>query len=224
MSVSSITRSRKYPGFIRNHPIFKSLKTVQKVFPKIGLKNCEVSVSSIDPRAAKKLKSKKIVFSSDGDKGLWDIATMSMRGIESCQSWNEYYCNGLIGSMVDPYAGIIYVSGNRMRSGSKMEHRCVVRLVVNMRTKKPAILLERTYHCEDWYWRRSTCTEDAPRKLFAKFIEKKLGLPVIINHSAYRIPLSKPVAKLKKNFLSYRDSHIAYGKVKKTKRVAKYLV
>jgi hypothetical protein len=237
--ISIVTKSKRYPEFIRNHSIFKELRTVKKVFPQIGLKNCEVSASSIDKHVEEGFKRKKIVFSSDGSKGLWDMATMSERGIDSCQGWDsdEYLrgacCNKLVGSMVDPYAGIIYIAGKRMSNGRKMEHRCVVRLVLNRRTKKPAVLLERTYHSNDYdnsryvYVRgvyRWIPTQDKARALFKKFIETKLGLPVIDSKHGYSIPLSEPVAKLKKEFVSYRDSHIGYSKVRKTKKVIKYLV
>src|SRR5690606_23711397 len=41
----------------------------------------------------------KLVFSSDGERGAWDIATMSMRGINSCQGWGKPQSHGLIGSI-----------------------------------------------------------------------------------------------------------------------------
>ena len=230
MSVSSVVNSKRYPEFIREHPVFKRLRTVKKVFPKIGLKNCSVSVSSIDRDADDSLKRKKIVFASDGIKGLWDIATMSERGILSCQSWECYgradrysHRNALIGSMVDPYAGIIYAAGRKMRGGKEMLYRSVVRLVVNNKTKKPAILLERLYVSDN-----SDCMyleEEMMTEIFAKFIQKKSGLPVVsVRKRGYAIPLSAPVASLKKNCVSYRDSKVPYKKIRKTKSVAKYLV
>ena len=50
-----------------------------------------------------------VVFSSDGLDGLWDITTMSMRGIKSCQSWtsSSKYKTNIIGSIVDPFVGVI---------------------------------------------------------------------------------------------------------------------
>ena len=88
----------------------------------------------------------KIVFSSDGVDGLWDIATMSMRGITSCQSWGKEYSERLVGSMIDPFTGIIYLtSGSKTDYGSKMNHRCIVRFVVNRRKRRPNILIEKMY-------------------------------------------------------------------------------
>lgn len=88
----------------------------------------------------------KIVFSSDGSNGAWDIATMSMRGVQSCQSWEGSYSKALIGSVIDPFVGIIYLtSGSNTKYGSKMMRRCVVRFAVNKETKKPFLFLDNMY-------------------------------------------------------------------------------
>ena len=68
----------------------------------------------------------KIIFSSDGLNGAIDIGTMSSRGIKSCQSWeNGQYKYCTIGSVVDPFVGIIYLtSGSKYNKyGSKMIRR-----------------------------------------------------------------------------------------------------
>src|ERR1700722_2268192 len=84
----------------------------------------------------------KIVFSSDGADGIWDIATMSMRGVSSCQSWDGEYKHCLIGSLIDPFVGIVYLtSGAKFNKyGSKMIKRCIVRFAVNEKTRKPIIV------------------------------------------------------------------------------------
>jgi hypothetical protein len=88
----------------------------------------------------------KIVFSSDGVDGAWDIATMSMRGIQSCQSWDGDYSKCLIGSVVDPFVGIIYLTSDaKTKYGSKMIKRCIVRFAVNEETKKPFLFLDTMY-------------------------------------------------------------------------------
>ena len=92
----------------------------------------------------------KVVFSSDGPQGAWNIATMSMRGITSCQSWDGDYKYCTIGSVVDPFVGIIYLtSGAKTKYGTKMTRRSVVRFIINEETKKPYILLELMYPSVD---------------------------------------------------------------------------
>lgn len=89
----------------------------------------------------------KIVFSADGADGLWDIATMSMRGVTSCQSWKGDYRHCMIGSLIDPFVGIIYLtSGGKFNEyGSKMIKRCVVRFAISQKEKKPVLVLDNMY-------------------------------------------------------------------------------
>lgn len=89
----------------------------------------------------------KIVFSSEGADGLWDIATMSMRGVSSCQSWKGEYKHCVIGSLIDPFVGIIYLtSGNKFNEyGSKMIKRCIVRFAISKKDKKPVLVLDNMY-------------------------------------------------------------------------------
>src|ERR1019366_7531955 len=90
----------------------------------------------------------KIIFSSDGVEGAWDVGTMSSRGIRSCQSWNDgEYKHCTIGSVIDPFVGIIYLtSGGKFNEfGSKMIRRCIVRFVINEKTNLPFILIDQMY-------------------------------------------------------------------------------
>lgn len=93
-----------------------------------------------------------IVFSSTGDTGAWDIATMSMRGIDSCQNWgNETYRECLIGSILSRYVGIIYLtSGSQAdKHGEKMIRRCIVRFGINKNTGEKLIILDKMYDSYD---------------------------------------------------------------------------
>jgi hypothetical protein len=89
----------------------------------------------------------KVVFSSSDANGLWDIATMSMRGVQSCQSWDGQYRKCLIGSILDPFVGIIYLTsgGKFNKYGSKMIKRCVVRFAIHEKDHKPYIVLDHMY-------------------------------------------------------------------------------
>jgi hypothetical protein len=110
----------------------------------------------------------KIVFSADGADGLWDIATMSMRGVKSCQSWDDgAYKHCTIGSVIDPYVGIIYLTSGAKFSdhGSRMMKRCIVRFVIDSNTNKPYLLLDNMYPNFD----------DNVFGQFAKFLKSKTG-------------------------------------------------
>lgn len=153
----------------------------------------------------------KVRFSSDGSDGAWDIATMSMRGITSCQTWNPSQTVGtfthIVGSMADPFTGIIYLTSgaNFNEYGSKMIRRCVVRFMVNEKTKAPFIALEKMYPYID---RPSV---DA----FIAFLKEKTDnkfavhyLPDAIIHGY--VPMSKIVNSLGVSDQPYRDSQIPY--------------
>lgn len=165
----------------------------------------------------------QIVFSGSGNKGLWDIATMSMRGIKSCQRWGSSYAKALVGSMVDPYAGIIYLTdGEKMKHGPKMVTRSVVRFVVNRHTNEPAIMLERIYpNLRNYY-----TSDDLVGTAFKKFIKDRvcskykvfyINSRSDINNGFsavnYFIPLTPAVDMITEQSgqRSYRDSAIGYA-------------
>jgi len=93
----------------------------------------------------------KVVFSADAANGAWDIATMSMRGVNSCQTWGGGYSHCTIGSVIDPFVGIIYLTSGAKYSehGSKMIRRCIVRFVIDGTNSKPYLLLDNMYPSVD---------------------------------------------------------------------------
>lgn len=156
--------------------------------------------------------NKKVVFSSDGEDGLWDIATMSMRGFRSCQSWDGSHKAKLIGSMVDPFMGVIYItSGSKTHYGSKMLNRSVVRYVVSSEEKKPYILIDKMY----------PAYSEAAFKIFEQFLSSRTSLPIMYGPNMYEdektkfyIPGSQNTKQLNANTRSYRDTAIEYGSKK----------
>jgi hypothetical protein len=92
-------------------------------------------------------KPLKMYFSSTGEEGAWDIATASMRGIISCQTWTAMQARGLIGSITSKYTGVVFVEGNTDYSpyGKIMTHRCFVRLLVHRYTRKPVLFFDSMY-------------------------------------------------------------------------------
>jgi hypothetical protein len=168
-----------------------------------------------------------ICFSSDGQKGYWDIATMSMRGISSCMRWSGEHSRSLIGSILDPYAGIIYLTGNKTtKYGKKMLARSVVRMVVNNKNK-PLLLMEPVYPHQYEY-------DDDISFIFKTFLEQKTGLEVKISDcdsyydyggNKLSIPLTEITQSIQDmngdtgyddyGYSSYRDSGISYKKIDK---------
>lgn len=167
-----------------------------------------------------KKKNLKVCFSSDGNKGFWDIATMSMRKISSCMNWKSDNARSLVGSLADPYAGIIYITdSSHTKYGKAMLARAVVRFVVNKKNK-PALLIEEIYTPSKGY--------SNIYRIFSSFLYKKTGLTIIGGNSDgnydevynYSIPYSEATELISETdtsqeTLSYRDSEIEYIKNKK---------
>jgi len=132
-----------------------------------------------------------LVFSTN----YWDIATMSMRGISSCQSWTGSYRHRLIGSIIDPCCAILYLTnGTKTKYGEKMVARKIVRLVKNINTNKFELLGERSYG----------------KNIINKFVPKLKG---IYNQNQLRpvyIPKHISLKKISPENYSYRDSGIGY--------------
>jgi hypothetical protein len=150
----------------------------------------------------------KVRFASDGSEGAWDIATMSMRGINSCQTWGGGNSTHIVGSIVDPFTGIIYLtSGGKFNEhGSKMIRRCVVRFVVDEKKKIPYIALERMY----------PSMEKGALDAFTDFLKKKTDnkFEIIYLDGRQRanlyVPMSKVVSQLNAYDQPYRDSGMSY--------------
>lgn len=155
----------------------------------------------------------KIIFSADGVDGAWDILTMSQRGISSCQSWTGQYKNSTIGSVVDPFTAIIYLtSGSKTQYGSKMIRRCIVRFVVDSSVKKPALFLEYMYPGH----------HPATMQAFKDAIKSKVGdrFTIVDQHnknisSRYYVPYSDMTSALlkhsKKEYVNVSGTHNYYG-------------
>jgi hypothetical protein len=154
-------------------------------------------------------KKYQIVFSATGEDGFWDISTISMRGITSCQSWTAEQSKGLIGTLATKYAGVIYLtSGTKFGNlGDKMLYRAIVRFIVSNKTNKPAIMLDKMY------------PEDN-HKIITSFInalQKRSQIEVKhylkVSTSEYYIPDEKHLEILKDNEKPYMDYYIPIKKL-----------
>jgi len=208
------------------------IKQLKAVLPKKeAAKFSAIEMSKTFTSDINNAENLSICFSSDGNQGYWDLATMSMRGIPSCMNWKQNSSRSLVGTILDPYAGIIYLTDGKVtKLGSNIIARCVVRFVVDD-TGKPAIFLEQLYT------HSGQVTNKEIIKVFRLFIEQRTGLEAAYwdhndyNVETYSIPASEAVdAILATNgyngndlyydqedisCLSYRDSGIQYHKINK---------
>lgn len=263
---SEIIADRRFPDFISENPIFRRFKTFDKIFPHIGLENCQQSIQpasalnlpftighSIKTIPASSIAKEKlshraldqliclplatfiklchgaqykrfcrenqdlsVSFSSRGLSGAWDLATMSMRGIDSCQHWNASPALQLVGSITDPSCGIIYLSNKETTAhGSRMVARAVVRYVFRSYTG-PSLFLERLYLSKS---RQLDIPNAIIQHLFASLLYQKTKLPVIYGlfiedenvRALYSIPQTPVIAEAETlGVQSYRDSRIPY--------------
>jgi hypothetical protein len=133
----------KLPAFIKEHSIFSKINKIEKPFKAMGLFNAE---EPLPPVPYPDYHNYRIGFSASGAQGLWDLATMSMRGAMSCMHWKNGHSCHLIGSVIDPFLGIIYLTDGAMTPyGVSFRRRCLVRVVYRNTSKQFALMLERPY-------------------------------------------------------------------------------
>jgi hypothetical protein len=143
--------------------VFRKGVSLFSIFHKLKekLASFNITFNSLDTQQAFKVfslenipnKEFSVVFSAEGADGAWDIATMSMRGIKSCQRWDGEYPRCLIGSILSKFVGLIYLtSGVQAETnagysnlGTKMMRRCVVRYAVDADEDRPCILIDKMY-------------------------------------------------------------------------------
>jgi hypothetical protein len=167
-------------------PIFRKGASLFSIFHKVKEKLATLNVpfASLDAQQTFKVfslenipnKEFSIIFSAEGSEGAWDIVTMSMRGIKSCQRWDGEYPRCLIGSVLSKFVGVIYLTSGvqaepnagYINLGTKMMRRCVVRYAVDADEDKPCLLIDKMYPELD---------KDV-LSLFINAIKSKTSLPV----------------------------------------------
>lgn len=179
----------------------------------------KTKITAVDPyKINQELKKVKLVFSAADEAGAWDLATMSMRGIKSCVRWEGQHATCLIGSLLDPGCGILYLTnGSKTPYGSKMLFRAIVRLAV--KGKEPCLILEKNYSTYYKSTRATKNCDDELRKHFITFLTQKTKnkLPIIdatsasFNAAEYKLPTFKQLQQLTATEWSYRDSDVVYA-------------
>lgn len=164
--------------FRKNESLFKVFAKLREQFTAYNLnfvnleQTNEFKTFSTENVANKKYN---VVFTAEGPEGAWDILTMSMRGIKSCQRWDGDYPRCLIGSVLSKYVGIIYItSGNDHGGyGSKMMRRSLVRYAIDADEHKPCLLIDRMYPLQ-----QGQDVDEETLRIFKKALESKTSLPV----------------------------------------------
>lgn len=244
---SQVNYDYRCPRNILNKLDYLSLNEVGKVFPDVLSNFAPVSVKDLLPntflyrpfrsldlwldgtpfvkaRQTSKLEldffsslqqdKHKIYFSCDP----YDLMTMSMRGIQSCMTWGSAPSMTLIGSMVDPYCGIIILTDDVKSSdglGTKIIARSVVRYVHNL-LSSDSLFLERVYiSSHSQYIDHIGGAESAApliKDLFVSYLTKRTKLPVHTSVAfSKKIPKDPKVMALPQEYWSYRDSRIDYA-------------
>lgn len=122
-------------------------------------------------------KGFNVCFSAEGPDGAWDIATMSMRGITSCQRWEGEHHLCLIGSIISQFVGIIYItSGSDFeKRGTKMIRRSLVRYAIDADENKPCLIIDRIYPLK-----QEQEADNEALKIFVKALSSKTSLPIYL--------------------------------------------
>jgi hypothetical protein len=146
MLISKLKESntwKKLPPFIKDARVFDHISKIEKPFPEIGLKNI---LEPLNDNFPEKPEKAYIGFTSQGMMGVWDIATMSMRGVCSCMHWDNIHATHLVGSVTDPFLGIVYITDNVLTPhGITFKWRSLVRFIYCSASKSSKLLLERVY-------------------------------------------------------------------------------
>jgi hypothetical protein len=205
----------KTPVFRKNEAVFGVYTKLQELAAKVNINMMKLdTIPSFKEFSRVNIPSKKynLVFSSIGEEGAWDIATISMRGIASCQAWTQPQSRGLIGSIASKFVGVMFLASDQdiPGYGSKMLNRCMVRFAIHRNTKKPALIMDRMY--------------PAPNietiETFRKVLKEKSGLDVhyVVDNNGTRacnvndfyIPTEPTLKALPANETTYMDTKIPF--------------
>lgn len=198
----------KLPSSLKDHPYFRDNKYLEKIFPKIGLKNDRVRNAYKDPQFG----MLDLVFSAAGTQCFYDLATMSMRGALSCMHWANSHSTHVIGSVVDPFCAIIYLTDRKhTKYGRSIIKRSLVRLLAKSNDHTPHLFIERPYTKSDntdpFRYANKCNNPNEISTVFANYLSSKTGLEVRHTGSVYipaYIPHHKSLAKL-----TYRENSIS---------------
>lgn len=129
--------------------VIKAYNTIRAYASTLGIQMQEVE-SSKEFKGYSKRGQFSVVFSTKPE----DIAAMSSRSNwGTCQKIDVVQGLGgcLVGSILSKFVGIVYITTgsqyaqDSINRGERMEARCLVRFVIDTKTNKPALILDRMY-------------------------------------------------------------------------------
>jgi hypothetical protein len=216
MYVNQLVKTKSFqnlPALINKHIVFQNIKKIKRIFPHIGLANCLEPFESTEELFSSN-KKLYIGFSSSGATGLWDIATMSMRGVCSCMHWENSHSKQLIGSITDPFLGIVYISDNeKTKYGISFRRRALVRFVYDNRFKEFKLLIERTYvdtgNTNPHVYANKERNEDIVLAAFKKFLTAKVDKKYQVISHKERSHSENRIRSSSVDYLSYAQTSMS---------------
>jgi hypothetical protein len=200
--------------FKKNESLFKVFAKLRDQFTSYNLNFINLEqTNEFKTFSSENVANKKynVVFSADGSEGAWDILTMSMRGIKSCQRWDGDYPRCLIGSVVSKFVAIIYItSGTDFGGyGAKMMRRALVRYAIDADEHKPCLLIDKMYPLQ-----QGQDVDEETLRIFKNTLEAKTSLPVYfaptlgskIKH--FYVPFEKIREDIPERDWTYQDTPI----------------
>lgn len=148
-----------------------------------------------------------ICFHSDGLDGLWELATISMRGIKSCQSWENPQSRGLIGSVTNRFVGVVSIISKNKKTDYGYEHlsRALVR-VCSDKDGKIVLFMDCPYGPQG--------NTHAP--IIYNWLSKKSKIPVVRSFGGLQHFYDRYTEKFLSNYEStYMDNKIPFKQMKK---------
>lgn len=166
------------PIFRKNESLFKVFAKLREQFTANNLNFINLEQSNeFKTFCAENVPNKKyqVIFSAEGEDGAWDLLTMSMRGIKSCQRWDGDYPRCLIGSILSKFVGIIYITSGAdfENRGTKMMRRSLVRYAIDADEGKPCLIVDRMYPLQ-----QGQDVDEETLKVFMTALKSKTSLPV----------------------------------------------
>jgi hypothetical protein len=129
-------------------------------------------------------------FSSDGIEGLWDLLTMSMRGVSSCKHWdNSQHSKTIVSTAVNPNVGIVYLTDGSMTPyGLSINRRALVYYSGNESwggSMPSRLTIDRVYtkstNTDPWVYLNVDPDAARIKDIFKKFLQSKLKKNVLID-------------------------------------------
>ncbi len=198
------------PAFRKNESLFKVFNKLKELCATNNIEMISIEqTNEFKTFSAENVAQKNysVVFTAEGKEGAWDLLTMSMRGIQSCQTWTSDYPRCLIGSILSKFTGIIYItSGTDVEGrGAKMMRRSIVRYAIDADAHEPCILIDKIYP--------KTYEDDAEAlKIFTDALQKRTSLPIYYSFKLgnkakhFYIPFEKVREEIPARDWSYQDT------------------